>query len=924
MEKTELSEEIHQAEQLLAENKKEDALVILDGLNYRKIHNINVLLQISELYEKAGEKEDALEILKMAHERSPIGRMIVYRLALLSLEMGDVDAAQGYYDDFVEIAPHDSLKYVIRYRIAEAQNADASKLIPILEEFMDNDFTDEWAFQLALLYRQTGQIDKCIDICDQICTWYGEGPYVEQALDLKMLYRPLDRDQEEKYRQIHSHGNTTRIHPSDSGNADMLSHTITIPKIEEPPEKFNTINLQSEIKKNIEEIMQATETGTINKNIDAIKNLVGDIPVLSTEQERTHEELKAQQEADKKQKQEIDDKLKSSYNKYLKEEYDGQIRLDIPDDSKDSDDEQIEGQLTIDDIMKDWQKTRRAARAALSDAKKEKLDQTRKNAIREATEIMDKLVAAAPQLDAGVAPSEILKEQILSGDAEESDNAEERAAADKNDNAQKKDMTTAETGNEAASDHDNNDDHTQKNSFKIPKFIRDAAEGGSSSEQARITGNVEIPVIESSENVEKEKTIKEPHVVKKEASLDDTREWNPQQLDDKLSAESAISKYSKKENKDSDTENRKSVKEDRDSDKKGNNTRTEHKTSTQDLTQAFSDVNKVLQSEIDKLSEDKEQENNTDKAADKNNAAESQDVKTLEETKESETPEETKKSETPEEKPAEVSVEKSVMPGFLKTDIHNGYTEEEKEVLTYFTGVKGMEPVVTGVLNDLRARYKTGNKTKKNLIIEGAEGSGKTTLAKDIILILQKETGALGGLSGRIDGDKLNGKNIVNLFSKVSKGSLIIEHAGRINRETAAKLSMLMENEKTGILFIVEDDRNGINNLRRTASNLMQQFTEEIIIPQMSLNELVGFAKVYASDNGYGVDDMGVLALYDRIGIMQRGDESISLIEVKNVIDRAMDRYEHRGKGIMSRFSVPLTDENGYPLLQEKDIIDRK
>ncbi|MBQ1607868.1 MAG: hypothetical protein II092_03280, partial [Lachnospiraceae bacterium] len=415
MDKLEYSTRLDEIKRYVRQGKQDEALDLLDGTNWRKVHNVNILLKASELYEACGAYEEARELLEVAHERSPIGRMIIYRLALISIELKAIDEAKEYYDEFVEIAPHDSLKYIIKYKLNEAKGSDDQTLIAILEELRAHDLIEEWLFELACLYRKTTQVDKCIEICDEIALWFGDGPYVEKALEMKMLYHPLDKQQEDKYRHFQQRRDgITEIRPEEVayGNGEILSHSITIPKVELKPERFNTVNLQAEIKKNIEEIMQATEAGEISENMEIIKNLVEEIPYLQVTGELPAEELENVGEEEAAEPQ----SLNTKFQEYLAEEYDGQMSLYMP--TQQVAERQIQGQLSIQDVMDNWEKTRRAAEAALQDAQQKDLERQKARALYEANQIMDRLVGAIPKLDAGVAPEELLKEEYLSKEPE--------------------------------------------------------------------------------------------------------------------------------------------------------------------------------------------------------------------------------------------------------------------------------------------------------------------------------------------------------------------------------------------------------------------------------------------------------------------------------------------------------------------------
>ena len=199
MEKYEYNVKLDQMKTLCAEENYEAAAEIADTINWMRIRNVNALVKAGEIYEKVQRYEDSKESLSLAYDRSPIGRMIIYRLAEVAIKMKDFTAAEDYYKEFVEIAPHDNLKYVLRYHIRRGQEAPVQELIKILEDFKEQEYTEEWAYELAYLYHQAGMSEKCIDACDELILWFGDGPYVERALELKMLYQPLTKSQEEKY-----------------------------------------------------------------------------------------------------------------------------------------------------------------------------------------------------------------------------------------------------------------------------------------------------------------------------------------------------------------------------------------------------------------------------------------------------------------------------------------------------------------------------------------------------------------------------------------------------------------------------------------------------------------------------------------------------------------------------------------------------
>ena len=287
MDKNEFKTKYDEIKQLIKEGRKEEALDIVESTNWRKVPNVNALVKASEICEEAGRLDEARELLYIAHDRSPIGRMIIYHMAILCVKFGDLEEAKEFYDEFVEIAPHDSLKYIIKYQINKAKGADYTTLIGILEELKEHDFLEEWAYELAYLYHKTMQVDKCIDLCDEIILWFGDGPYVERALEMKMIYQPLDKMQEDKYRHFQQkRDGITEIRANEILQSGEIVHeTMAIPQVELPAERINTVNLQAEIKKNIDEIMRATEADAVSENMENIKTLVEEIPYLQVNEQ---------------------------------------------------------------------------------------------------------------------------------------------------------------------------------------------------------------------------------------------------------------------------------------------------------------------------------------------------------------------------------------------------------------------------------------------------------------------------------------------------------------------------------------------------------------------------------------------------------------------------------------------------------------
>lgn len=900
MDKNEFKTKYDEIKQLIKEGRTDEALDIVESTNWRKVHNVNALVKASEVCEEAGRLEEARELLYMAHDRSPIGRMIIYHLAILCVKLGDLDEAKEFYDEFVEIAPHDSLKYIIKYQINKAKGADYTTLIGILEELKEHDFLEEWAYELAYLYHKTMQVDKCIDLCDEIILWFGDGPYVERALEMKMIYQPLDKMQEDKYRHFQQRRDgVTEIRANEILHSGEIVHeTMAIPQVELPAERFNTVNLQAEIKKNIDEIMRATEAEAVSENMENIKTLVEEIPYL-----QVNEQSDAIAEEQKQAKQELDESLKDTFNEYLAEEYDGQISLLVP-ESKEVE-QQVDGQMTIEDVMEEWEKTRRAAEAALQEAEQQKLESAKNIALKEASQIMDRLEEAIPKLDAGARPTDLLKEEYMA----KQDEASSEPVKDRTE-----DPTPAV--------------------FQIPKVAADGVMGV----------GLEIPVVDpaSAHIIKGEESPEAPSIVKS-VEPDASEEWHPPVLEDQDEKADPAQEASLPEEAD--------LEEVTDVDYK-------------EASKIVADVNNMLQQEIDRImaNEGQEEVRHLEEETLASEVAEeiAPDVEeddlpeiTLPEdlqefVAEAETAEpevgpqeavaeeampsrEQEVAEEPLPEIADVVLDPEEMAELLDENVLERaiseempeltLSEEEKEIFSYFMPIDGMENTICQALTGVRYRLENKNNSASgNIIIQGGVGSGKTMLASNLIKVLQIETDKLTGNVGKIDAEQLNKKDVALVLSKVSGGCLIIEGAGRLSERTQETMRQLMSQENCDVLVLMEDQKKRIDKMLSHNSAFAAMFTEKITIPIFTIDELVNFGKVYALEEGYVVDEMAILAMYNRINLIQRVDHPTSLIEVRDIVESAIDKAEKGGiKAMFSRFGSKRYDEDGNLILREQD-----
>ena len=886
MDKYEYNLKLDQIKALSAEEGYMSAAEIADSINWNKIKNVNTLVKIGEIYEKAERYQDARDILLMAYDRSPIGRMIIYRLAEVAIKMGDYDAATEYYDEFVEIAPHDDMKYVLRYAIKKGQGASFDELITILEEYKDEEYTEEWAYELAYLYHKAGKADKCIDACDELILWFGDGPYVERALELKMLYQPLTKAQEEKYRRfkaekekpakIKDEAEVTEIGAMEMVKGGEIVHDdVTIPQITVNQEKFNTVNLQQEIAKGMQQIMEAKGKNEVADTMDTIKKIVEDIPYLKLEKEQEEYVQQPEETEHIATDEEIDGSLKLNFKELLGEDADGQMSMVMSE--KTQLEHQITGQMSIQDVLEEWEKTRHAAEIALKEAEQQKLESAKARALQEAGDIMERLNDVIPKLDAGVTPKELLEEEYLKVPV---DIIEQKAAVKEPEEEQKPDMQelyaeeTVDEVQEPQEAPEDTIDEAQEPQEAPEDTIDEAQEPQEAPEEAieeaieEVQESREVPeeaADEARELVGEPEDIIMAEESEKDEILMQPTTMMPEITDDMLNVDDDTSD-------DETSQEKENVSEKRD----------------------FDHVTSFIEQEIAKMTA---KNPGLEKKLDMAKTRKMPDIS------------------LPEDLDSEEDDSK------LKETKHiKELTSEQKAIFSYFIPVKGMEDQICKAYNAVLDHFnRKENASTGNLIIQGEQGCGKTMLATSFIKVLQKDGEQLTGKMGKIDAAALNKKDVQQVVRKITGGCLIIERAGDIDRSIAAQLSFLMEHDITGTLYILEDTSKGIKKALSMDEGFASKFTEKISVPIFTNDELVLFAKSYSAELGYKIDEMAILALHNRISNIERIDQATTLTEVKDIIDEAIDREAHSGlkKAISILTARRYTDDDRIVLKED-------
>lgn len=867
MDKYEYKLKLEQLQNLMAAGDYATASEMADTINWKKVRSSNTLCMVSDIYEKTEKYDACREVLLQAYDHSPIGRNIVSKLAEVSIKAKRIDEAEEYYNEFLEIAPKDNMRYVLAYEISCLKDAPLTDRIAILEELKEHEYTEKWAYELAALYGQADMRDKCVETCDELILWFGEGEYVEKALDLKRLYQPLTPAQEEKYKQFREKKGMVEISiPAAPERKNVIHEMVKTPETTVTASKFNTSNLEEELAKSMKQIMEATKKETVVDTMENIKKIVGDIPYLNGEHE-AEETFTFDKE---KINEQVDERLKKEFDKLMAENAEESDKKDEPEteakpeetlseaiEEENAEEDTIEekaasAQASIEEVLDEWEKTKHAAEIAIAAAEQKKLEISKEHALVEAGEIMERLKTLIPILSATPGEEIPVPEDTV-------------AAALVPDESEKA---------EAKEDLEETAEAVEAEAESETEETKEAAE----------TVETESQIEPETEKAADEETVveaAEPSVEAADAELEDVEEEAPVEEKEDLSTTKEMPDLkAARVEKTAETEEEAEAEEEPKEEKR------------------LSVVEPVPDEELEKVL--------------------AQATQMFVENANVEVP-------VTGTAPTGVSQNTGVLPEIqMPDDIEEDkkeLTEEQKELFSYFLPVPGMEDQIRQVL--LGAKTRIGNSVTSlagNILIQGEEGSGKTVFATSLIKAIQKEIGNEDAKIGKISAESLNHKDFAALIPKIEGGYLIVDKAGQLTAETAAYMSQVMEQNTQGMVVILEDTRAGIRKVMNLDFGFTKKFTEKIDIPIFTIDELVDFGKSYAKEMECTIDEMGVLALYNRINNIQKLDRATTLAEVKDIVDEAIEKAE--GSGIKKAFGSIFSkkyNENDYLILHEKD-----
>ncbi len=389
VDKYEFKLKIDEMKALVSARNYQAAAEIAETVNWRKIRNLNALVLAGEVFEQVGRYEESKEILLMAYDKSPIGRNIIYRLAEIAIRTQRIDEAQEYYDEFVDIAPHDNLKYVLKYKMTAAQGLPYKEQIKILEELKEQEYSEEWAYELAYLYHKDMQPEKCVEACDELILWFGDGIYVEKALELKMHYQPLTKPQDEKYRMFRQkRTGVIEVKPNDFlESGEIVNEAVEIPYVQTNTGQYNTANLQEEIAKGMQQIRSGNkQQANVQAQQQGLQNMQAQQGLQNMQaQQQGLQKMQAQQQG----LQNMQLQQQGLRNMQAQQQWQDVQETAVQEPAR---------AMTFEEIQAEWEKTKQAMQEALQEAEAPKTAESKEQSLEKAEQLMQRLLGIVPQL----------------------------------------------------------------------------------------------------------------------------------------------------------------------------------------------------------------------------------------------------------------------------------------------------------------------------------------------------------------------------------------------------------------------------------------------------------------------------------------------------------------------------------------------
>ena len=949
------------------------AMQIVDSIDWRRVKNVRTLCVVGEIYAANKRYEESKEIFLLAYHRATIGKNILYRLIEVSLKMGQISEATEFFDEYREVAGSDNSQYILRYKIARAKNASLNEQIRILEEYKEKEFTERWSYELAKLYYKAGDKQKCLDLCNEMILWFNDGTYVMKALDLKQRMGVLTGEEKEKYEQRF----IPKLIPPEKAQEIRESketEAVTETEYEESRPVTDTIQVDDERDLNSAETFQEKISKGIRDIFGGHKKAAEETEDVEEEQQDDTEETSeteaveaAKDSADQESGEEETPEAETAATEEKSEEDASEEEAAETAEAGDGEellasgiDNLSAGTVQLNARTQEPQDEEEEAYQEAEEAEAEKA--TEKELAESVSEIVEEDSVEEPNETSGVPlnedgkpdfsatirmPELKIPKSMINVDPE---NASSAAGIP---DASGIFGSIDEIAAEVAKDKKADEEPEKEQEFNLEDTILAAA-----SEQG-----INIPEEEKSPDVQQSEVTEE---TEDEEDLDIAADEFVPEEPDAADIEDIMAQISAQQAEDvSESAHRRIPDLVLDEDEEPvteedmqaaeaeflNGPTGVQKPDTKDEFDGFDDLKEEEQlkempedlslEDEDFSLEDESDDRRADKLTD-DVVIPVEDETPLDEEEEfsdddfgfkdepeddeeddfiSSLTEDMEEDDEEEELSEEEQLErfiKDMQPEIDPNTIisrKRQLTDEEKQLFTYFVAVPGMKEQLVDVLCDVQKGAADKTSQTGNVIVMGGRETGKTRLISSLIPAICRELNIEASKVAYIFAEDLNGKNIAEIASKLAGGFLVIENANQLSQETADELDEVMNGNTKSMIVILEDEKIGMRKLIARYPKLAKKFTSMINIPVFTNDELVNFAKVYTMENGFRIDQMGMLALYNLIGINQKEDQPVCIGTVKTMLDNAMAKAQ----GGLFKRSKKRVDRDGFTVLLEKD-----
>ena len=965
-----------------AEQKSyQKAMSIADTIDWRKVKNTAMLSTVSEIYENAGELGKARDTLFIAYDKAPSSRKVVYRLGIISLKLGHFDEAADCYEEFVKLAPKDPNQYILRYKILKAQKAPVKEQIEALEDFKHSEYVEKWAYELARLYAEAGMTSECLDECDDLILWFSEGTYVYQAMELKMKYKPLTPLQQEKYDHRNDgigRKDSSKRKPSfrkskerpapnpriaDKVRKDVhVTDSIDLPDLPEPMARTHASEpeAESQPKTRIRSTSDISTTISGASLSDALKAGVavasGAVAPESASDDSQMtgkmkiEEILANWEATQRENAKI---LEKSQEEAEKEKA---LR-----EKKKEEEEEVLGAtkpILSDDIRKLMEQLENGEEPEITDEDAEDFVDDEEDEATESPEDSSKEASDTDEED----PEENDFEEIVDSEEDDESDAvydeeaeyededdseydddeeyEDEDDSEYDDDEEYEDEDDSEYDDDEYEDEDDSEyDDDEYEDEDDSEYDDDEYEDEDDSEyddddEYEDEDDSEYDEEEYEDEDDSEYDDDEEYEDEDDSEYDDDEEYEDEDDseydDDEEYEDEDDSEYDDEEEYEDEDEDDYQIDDELDEDHKEDFDF--EKESALDIDDHDSDEDDSDFADLDSF-EDEEELDSSDDYLDlefdekpapepKKETSKSAPTPDIDEVLEIEEPSEDEITERMGKFDTGFVVQgRYDLSATSEIGLKLGLTEEQKQLFSYFVPIRGVSEQLVEILdNDKRCRNRYGTSRTGNILILGRKGSGKTVLAVDIVKAIQKQRRLKQGKVAIVTGDSLNKKDIGSIIDKLNGGALIIEKASKMNDRTIRELNDMMDEQTGELLFLLEDQKKPLERMFASHREFKRKFTSRLELPVFINDELVTFGQTYAKENGYRIDEMGILALYSRIDMMQREDHAVTVAEVKEIMDEAISHSQKANvKHLVKRVFGRSTDNSDHIILKEDD-----